>query len=168
MSKSGLCIAILVFGLLFSTVTHAGFETDVIETSGGKLHITFIGHGTLMFTFGGKVIHVDPVSREADYSKMPKADLILITHEHFDHCSPEDVKQVSGPQTVIVANVEAAKNLRGDVRVLRPGEQVTVGEVKVEAVPAYNVNKFRSPGNPFHPKEAEHVGYIVTVVGERL
>ena len=127
-------------------------------------HLHWLGHASFRLD-GPPTIYFDPWKLKGG---SPQADIVLVSHEHFDHCSPEDVKQVSGPQTVIVANVEAAKNLRGDVRVLRPGEQVTVGEVKVEAVPAYNVNKFRSPGNPFHPKEAEHVGYIVTVGGERL
>ena len=61
------------------------FDKEVIPTQAGPLEITLIGHGALMFTFGGKVIHVDPVNQYADYSKMPKADLILITHEHRDH-----------------------------------------------------------------------------------
>jgi L-ascorbate metabolism protein UlaG (beta-lactamase superfamily) len=127
-------------------------------------HLHWLGHASFRLD-GPPTIYFDPWKLKGG---SPQADIVLVSHEHFDHCSPEDVKQVSGPQTVIVANAAAAKNLRGDVRVLHPGEQVMVGEVKVEAVPAYNVNKFRSPGQPFHPKEAEHVGYIVTVGGERL
>lgn len=127
-------------------------------------HLHWLGHAS--FRLDGPVtIYFDPWKLK---DGSPRADIVLVSHEHFDHCSPEDVERVSGPQTVIVANAEAAKNLRGDVRVLRPGEQVMVGEVKIEAVPAYNINKFRSPGNPFHPQEAEHVGYIVTVGEERL
>ena len=61
------------------------FETDVIQTSAGDLKIMFLGHGTLMLTFDGMNIHVDPFSRVADYSKLPEADIILITHEHRDH-----------------------------------------------------------------------------------
>ena len=75
------------------------FEDDLIKTSGGELKITFIGHGTLMFRFGGKVIHIDPVSREADYSKMPKADLVLITHEHGDHLDPAAVEEIRTEDT---------------------------------------------------------------------
>ncbi|MEE8390812.1 MAG: MBL fold metallo-hydrolase [Anaerolineae bacterium] len=127
-------------------------------------HLHWLGHASFRLD-GPPTIYFDPWRLKG---KSPQADVILVSHEHQDHCSPEDVKQVSGPETVIVANAEAAKKLHGDVRVLRPGEQVTVGEAKIEAVPAYNVNKFRSPGVPFHPKEAEHVGYIVTVGGERL
>ncbi|MBI4644639.1 MAG: MBL fold metallo-hydrolase, partial [Deltaproteobacteria bacterium] len=73
------------------------FEKDVIKTKAGDLEITFIGHGTLMFTFGGKVVHVDPVGQYADYSKLPKADLILITHEHGDHLDLKVVAALRQP-----------------------------------------------------------------------
>jgi L-ascorbate metabolism protein UlaG (beta-lactamase superfamily) len=69
---------------------------------------------------------------------------------------------------VIVASPGAAEKLEGDVRVVHPGDEVTVGDVTVKAVPAYNTHRFRSPGEPFHPKEQEHVGYVVTVDGERV
>ena len=127
-----------------------------------RLH--WLGHASFRLD-GPPTIYFDPWRLKG---KLPQADVILVSHEHQDHCSPKDVKRVSRPETVIVASSEAAKKLRGDVRVLRPGEQVTVGDVTIEAVPAYNVNKFRSPGVPFHPKEAGHVGYVVTVGGERL
>lgn len=110
------------------------------------------------------VIYIDPWKLPAG---SPTADLILVTHDHFDHCSPEDVERLSGAHTVVVANPAAGAKLPG-ARVLRPGESLTVGEVHVAAVPAYNVNKFRSPGQPFHPRSAEGNGYIVTVGGERL
>ncbi len=124
----------------------------------------WLGHASFCLD-GPPTIYFDPWKLKGG---SPQADIVLVSHEHADHCSSEDVEQISGSQTVIVANAEAAKKLQGDVRVLRPGEQVMVGKVKIEAVPAYNVNKFRSPGNPFHPQEAEHVGYIVTVGEERL
>jgi hypothetical protein len=80
----------------------AMFEEDVIQTSAGDLKITFVGHGTLMFTAGDRVIHVDPVSREADYTKMPKADLIVITHEHRDHLDPDAIAAIRHEGTPIV------------------------------------------------------------------
>jgi len=98
----------------------------------------------------------------------PKADLILISHDHFDHCSPEDVEHIRGEETVIVTIPAAAEKLSGDIRIIHPGDAVSVRGIEVEAVPAYNVNKFRSPGEPFHPKEAGHVGFVITVEGKRI
>ncbi len=127
-----------------------------------RLH--WLGHDSFRLD-GPPTIYFDPLNLKGS---LPKADIILISHEHLDHCSPDDVKRISGPETVIVAPAEAAKKLRGDVRVLRPGERITVAGVEIEAVPAYNVNKFRSPGVPFHPQDAGHCGYVVTVGGERV
>ena len=126
-----------------------------------KLHR--LGHDTFRVD-GPPIIYIDPW-------KLPPgaqvADLILVTHDHFDHCSPDDVKKISKPGTVVIADPASAAKLPG-ARILRPGEKVVVGEVTVEAVPAYNVNKFRSPGVPFHPKSAGYNGYIIAVGGERL
>jgi L-ascorbate metabolism protein UlaG (beta-lactamase superfamily) len=90
-----------------------------------------------------------------------------VTHDHFDHCSPEDVQKISRKGTVIIGDPGAAKKLKG-ARALRPGESLAVGDVTVKAVPAYNVNKFRSPGQPFHPKSMQGNGYIITLAGESL
>lgn len=88
-------IIFLMNFMMAAMVTHAQeFETDVIETSAGNLEITFIGHGTLMMKFGEKIIHIDPVSQYADYQSMPKADLVLITHEHGDHLDPSAINAV--------------------------------------------------------------------------
>lgn len=122
-----------------------------------------LGHDSFRFD-GPPVIYIDPWKLPTG---SPRAEMILVTHDHFDHCSPEDVQRVSGPNTVVIACPSAAAKLPG-ARSLRPGEKMSVGEVAVEAVPAYNVNKFRSPGVLFHPQAAGHNGYIVTVGGERL
>ena len=166
MSRSAFSIAFLIFGLLFSTGVQAGFETDVIETFGGKLHITFIGHGTLMFTFGGKVIHVDPVSREADYTKMPKADLVLITHEHRDHLDPQAIEVIRTEKTSIVLTEVCASRVQGGV-VMKNGDVKTVAGLKIEAVPAYNLVHMRSAGIPFHPKGVGN-GYVITFGDKRV
>jgi L-ascorbate metabolism protein UlaG (beta-lactamase superfamily) len=92
---------------------------------------------------------------------------VLVSHEHHDHCSPDDVKKVSGPETVVLASASAVAELPG-ARAIKPGESVSVAGVDVEAVRAYNVDKFRSPGVPFHPREADQVGYVVTVEGVRV
>jgi L-ascorbate metabolism protein UlaG (beta-lactamase superfamily) len=126
-----------------------------------KLHR--LGHDTFRVD-GPPIIYIDPWKLPPDAQA---ADLILVTHDHFDHCSPEDVKKISKPGTVVIADPASAAKLPG-ARILRPGEKMAVGEVAVEAVPAYNVNKFRSPGQPFHPKSAGYNGYIITEGGERL
>jgi L-ascorbate metabolism protein UlaG (beta-lactamase superfamily) len=126
-------------------------------------NLHWLGHDSFRLD-GPPVIYFDPWKLAPG---SPVADVILVSHDHYDHLSPDDVKNVSGPKTVVIANPSAAAKLPG-ARVIRPGEKLTVGDVTVEAVPAYNLNKFRSPGNPFHPKNAEHNGYIVTIGGERL
>jgi len=126
-------------------------------------NLHWLGHDSFRLD-GPPVIYFDPWKLAPG---SPVADVILVSHDHYDHLSPGDVKNVSGPKTVVIANPSAAAKLPG-ARVIRPGEKLTVGDVTVEAVPAYNINKFRSPGNPFHPKNAGHNGYIVTVGGERL
>lgn len=148
-----------------ATASH-GFEEDVISTSEGDLRIAFIGHGTLMFTFAGKVIHVDPVSREADYSKLPRADLILITHEHGDHLDPAAINILRKAGTQIVLARTCAERVDGGI-VMQNGDVRTVGGLKIEAVPAYNIVHERSSGQPFHPK-GQGNGYVVTFGDKRV
>ncbi len=153
----------VVFFLLIGIVTAYGqetFEMDTIKTSDGDLNITFIGHGTLMFTFGGKVIHVDPVSREADYTKRPKADLILVTHEHGDHLDPGVIKLLSTKDTKLIISESCAKNVNGGM-IMKNGDEKTVLGLKIEAVHAYNIVHKRDNGQPFHPKGVGN-GYVIT------
>jgi L-ascorbate metabolism protein UlaG (beta-lactamase superfamily) len=126
--------------------------------------LRWLGHDSFLLE-GPPVLYFDPWKLGGG---LPTADLVLVSHEHGDHCSPEDVDRISGPQTVVVANETAAAQLSGDVRVMRPGDETVIGEVTVRAVPAYNVNKYRSPGVPFHPQSSRHNGYVVTVGQERL
>lgn len=156
--------ALIAAGL---TVVGAGaaeekkLEEDVIKTEQGDLKITFIGHGTLMFTWQNKVIHVDPVSREADYTKLPKADLVLITHEHGDHLDPTALGLIRTPETKIVLTKICAEKVAGGL-ITKNGDVRTVDGLKIEAVPAYNIVQKRPDGNPFHPKGNGN-GYVVTL-----
>jgi L-ascorbate metabolism protein UlaG (beta-lactamase superfamily) len=109
------------------------------------------------------VIHVDPVRREAEYSKLPKADLILITHEHGDHLDGAAVSQISKKGTLVLANEASAKKLEG-AQILRNGETKMVHGIKIEAVPAYNTTSGR---DRFHPKGRDN-GYILTIGDERI
>ena len=128
-------------------------------------HIHWLAHASFRIEAVDLSIYIDPWQLSAD---APLADLILITHEHRDHCSPEDVAKIQQEDTVIVTIAASASNLSGDIQVVQPGDKLTVKGIPIEAVPAYNLTKFRSPGNPFHPKEAGHVGFIITVDGQRI
>ncbi|MEE8162634.1 MAG: MBL fold metallo-hydrolase [Anaerolineae bacterium] len=127
-------------------------------------NIHWLGHASFRIE-NDKTIYIDPYELKG---KPPEADLILITHDHHDHCSPDDVAKVAKDDTVIVTIAAAAQRLKGDVRVVKPGESLLVLGIPIETVPAYNVNKFRSPGVPFHPQESGHVGFILTVGGVRI
>jgi len=141
-------------------------EEDVIKAEQGDLKITFIGHGTLMFTWQNKVIHVDPVTREVDYTKLTKADLVLITHEHGDHLDPKALELIRRPQTKIVLTKICAEKIAGGL-VMKNGDVRTVDGLKIEAVPAYNIVHKRPDGDPFHPKGNGN-GYVVTFGKQRV
>jgi L-ascorbate metabolism protein UlaG (beta-lactamase superfamily) len=136
------------------------FQSDILKTSGGDLKMVFISHGTLMFEFAGKVIHVDPVTMYADYSTLPKADLILITHEHGDHLDAKAIQAVSTPTTTVIANAASAKAFPG-AAVMKNGDTKTVAGINIEAVPAYN------PEKQFHPKGNGN-GYVLTFGDKRI
>jgi len=168
MGRSALVVTFLLVLFLAAIPARAEteFDMDIIETVRVPLQISFIGHGTLMFSFGGKVIHVDPVSREADYAKMPKADLILITHEHRDHLDPKAVELIRTERTSIVLTEVCARKVSGGM-VMNNGEVRNVQGFRIEAVPAYNLVHMRSPGVPFHPKGVGN-GYITTFGKKRV
>ncbi|MCD6297607.1 MAG: MBL fold metallo-hydrolase, partial [Deltaproteobacteria bacterium] len=105
-----------------------------------------------------KTIYFDPYEIKGG----PKADLIFISHDHFDHCSPEDVARIQGSDTVIVTEKDSAKKLTGDVRVLKPGETLTLNDIKVQAVPSYNTDK------AFHPRANNWLGFVVEIEGVKV
>jgi L-ascorbate metabolism protein UlaG (beta-lactamase superfamily) len=123
-----------------------------------------LGHDSFRLD-GPPVIYIDPWKLRQD---MPKADLVLVTHDHYDHCSPEDIAKISQEGTVVIGNPGAAQKIGSKARALRPGESLTFANVTVTAVPAYNTNKFRSPGEPFHPQGDQGNGYIITIDDEKL
>ncbi len=142
------------------------FEKDVIKTSGGNLIITFIGHGTLIFDFEGKVIHVDPYSEVADYSKLPKADIILITHEHRDHLDLKAIGHIRSEHTIFVIPKVCASQIKNGI-VMNNWDVNYINDLKIEAVPAYNIINKRESGEPFHPKGAGN-GYVITFGDTRV
>jgi len=155
-----------IFAITAGPASGKSFQMDRIPTSTGDLEVTFVGHGTLMFGFGGKVIHVDPFGKLTDYTKMPDADLILITHEHRDHLDLEAIAAIRKSSTIIVANPSAASKIEG-AEIMENGQKKTVMDLPIQAVPAYNVAHMRDNGEPFHPPGRDN-GYIVTFGDKRV
>ena len=114
--------------------------------------IHWLGHDGFCVE-ASKVIYFDPWQ----IKEGPKADIILISHEHFDHCSPDDVAKISKDNTVILTEPQSAEKLSGDVRVLKPGDRVDIDGISIKAVPSYNTDK------GFHPKSNNWLGFIVEV-----
>ncbi|MBW2171387.1 MAG: MBL fold metallo-hydrolase [Deltaproteobacteria bacterium] len=121
-------------------------------------NITWLGHDGFLIKGDGKAIVIDPFQ----VKDCEPADIILVTHEHSDHCSPEDIQKVQQASTVIVTEANSAAKLSGDVRVVQPGDKLTVEGIPIEVVPSYNTNK------NFHPKQNGWLGFIVTVEGVRI
>jgi carbohydrate kinase (thermoresistant glucokinase family) len=146
--------------------TQIPHETDVIPTPAGDLKITFLGHASLEFAFGGKEIYLDPFSRLADYSKLPKADILFLTHEHRDHLDPDAIVHLRTEKTLVVLTAACAGQVTGGI-VMKNGDTRSVGGLPVEAVPAYNLLHKRENGQPFHPK-GDGNGYLLTIGGLRV
>jgi L-ascorbate metabolism protein UlaG (beta-lactamase superfamily) len=138
----------------------------MFEYKGVKL--TWLGHDGFRIQ-NGQVVYIDPFQI---LGGGPKADFVLISHEHDDHCSVNDLKKIVTQNTVIVAHKQSKDALSKlkvkEIKIVKPGDKVTLGDVSVETVPAYNTNKFRQPGKVFHPKEDGKLGFIVTVKGVRI
>lgn len=139
----------------------------MLEYNGIK--IRWHGHDTFSIAGQNKIIVTDPYK----LSKNIDADLILISHNHFDHLSNEDVKKVVSSKSVIVAAMECMDMLKGisckDVIGLSPGDEKIVDGIKIKAVPAYNTTKINpETKKPFHPKEDKKVGFLVTVQGTTI
>ena len=152
-------LLLLILGFPVMAAAQPAKPTDTIPTDKGDLVITFLGHATLMFQWAGKVVHVDPWAAQADYSGLPKADLILVTHEHKDHLDPAAIGAIRKSGTVIGSAFKASATLSGAV-VLKNGDSKELAGIRVDAVPAYNREHLRSPGTPYHP-QGEGNGYVL-------
>ncbi|MDD4856484.1 MAG: MBL fold metallo-hydrolase [Candidatus Krumholzibacteria bacterium] len=163
--KSFLACAVLL-ALALPAGAQNVFQKDTISTSRGDLTITFIGHASLMFSFGGKTIYVDPWGKLADYSTLPKADIVLVTHDHFDHLDRKALKDVATDRTSIVITQGCEKQgVQGII--MKNGDVRTIDGLEIEAVPAYNVVNKRPDGQPFHPKGTGN-GYVITIGDKRV
>jgi L-ascorbate metabolism protein UlaG (beta-lactamase superfamily) len=119
--------------------------------------IKWLGHDGFIID-GLKKIAIDPYKITTD----EKADIILVTHEHFDHCSPEDIEKMQHGKTIIITEKDSSKKITGDIRTIKPGDAINIDQIKIEAVRAYNVNK------NFHPKANDWLGFIIEVEGIRI
>ncbi len=120
--------------------------------------ITWIHHASFRITGGGRVIYIDPW-------KMPSpcgdADIVLVSHDHFDHCSAEDIAKVSSDQTVLVATSDVVAKL-GFGQIISPGDELRIDDTSIQAVPAYNASK------DFHPKEKGWIGVVFDLDGKNI
>jgi len=165
--KNFILTAILSMSLCAASAIAAdSFEKDTIKTAGGDLLITFIGHGTLMLEYNGRIIHIDPFGRLADYSKLPAADIIFLTHHHRDHLDLEALKQIRTAKTIVVLTGKCAEQVEKGI-VMKNGETRTVEGIGVRAVPAYNLVHKRDNGQPFHP-QGEGNGYVLTFADKNV
>jgi len=152
---------ILLAGLSLLQPLKGQFKSDVIKTSEGDLEMFFIGHGTLMFKFNDLVIHIDPVMREADYTSMPDADLILVTHEHGDHLDMNAINHIMKENTRVVMTETCLEQLEDfQANVFKNGDGGSIHGIGIRAIPAYNIEHTRPNGKPFHPKGVGN-GYIL-------
>lgn len=153
----------------FFMVSFAAQKPDTIATRHGKLIIHFIGHGSLYLNYKGQIIHVDPFSKVGDYASLPKADLILITHSHYDHFDADACGKITKETTQIVftEGCEKEGKMKGKTMIMKNGDKKELKGFTIEAVPAYNIANKRPDGNPFHPK-GEGNGYVLTIDGKRI
>ncbi len=166
MLKYIVLIVLFLISIQSGSIAGQAFEKDIVKTSEGDLEITFLGHGTLIFTFGGKVVHIDPFSNVADYSKLPQADMILLTHEHRDHLDLKAIEFLRTERTVLVLTEKCAQQIKGGI-VMHNGDVKNIEGLKIEAVPAYNLVHMSGGGVPYHPKGSGN-GYVITFGDKRI
>jgi L-ascorbate metabolism protein UlaG (beta-lactamase superfamily) len=157
--------------LISVTMTLSGFSqempaVDKIITTSGVVEMHFIGHGSLMFAIKDFIIYIDPVRSSGKYDNLPKADLILVTHEHGDHLDTTLIKTLRKDATVMLSSEKAAASVSW-AEVMKAGDVKLVKSVGVTAVPAYNIKNVRAPGQPYHPKGSGN-GYVLTIGDKKI
>jgi len=129
--------------------------------------IKLLGHASFQIEAKGKVIYIDLKKYGKVAETSEKADVILVTHAHADHCSAEKINRVRTKDTVVFASKQSISKIGGTVKTLRPNEEAKIGDIKIKAIEAYNIRRFRSPGKPWHPK-GYGIGYLITVEGKTI
>jgi len=141
-------------------------EYDKLVTSAGIVEMHFVGHGSLFFKFNGFVIYVDPVRSSGNYDFLPKADIILVTHEHGDHLDAKLIGDLKKPETLLFCNENSTTKVSWGMA-MKAGDRQEINNIIIEAVPAYNIVNESSPGHPYHPK-GSGIGFILTIGGKKI
>lgn len=162
-------ICLLSLFSCFLMLSFAAQKPDTIATKRGKLIIHFVGHGSLYLDYKGQIIHIDPFSKVGDYASLPKADLILITHSHYDHFDADASAKVTKESTKVIftEGCEKEGKIKCQTLTMKNGDKKEFNNIAIEAVPAYNIANKRPDGNPFHPK-GEGNGYVLTIDDKRI
>jgi len=131
------------------------------------IFVKWLGHASFQIRVADKIIYVDLKKYGKVVETSEKADIVLVTHNHGDHCSPPKIEKLQKKETVVVAPKNCASRIKGNVKPVKPGDKVTINGVEVEAVEAYNIKRFKPSGKPWHPK-GYGVGYLITAEGRTI
>jgi L-ascorbate metabolism protein UlaG (beta-lactamase superfamily) len=161
----------LFLSLILAAMAVPGFsqespEYDKITTKSGVVEMHFIGHGSLMFKLNGYVIYIDPVRSSGNYEFLPKADIILVTHEHGDHLDVDLIGNLKKQGTLLFCNENSALKVPWAMA-MKAGDRQEINNIVIEAVTAYNIVNERAPGQPFHPA-GSGLGYVLTIGEKRF
>jgi len=149
-------ISVPVLWTFLGMLSTLPFQGGIVEHQ----HIHWLGHASFRIEDNGKQLYIDPWKLP---EKTPPADVIFITHSHYDHFSPQDIDKISKEGTIIVATKDVAQSLKRKIVTVVPGEEYEVAGLKVQTVAAYNL------GKQFHPKQNNWVGYCITLsTGQRI
>lgn len=150
-----------LFKRIFGGNDVPAYPTDELNINGKSLKLSFYAHASIAIEYEGRRIYVDPVMGNAEYDKLPKADVILVTHSHYDHFDMAAIEHLQQPQTHILLDKSSAEGFAGDCYTMLPGAVAEpYSDIRVEAVAAYNTSEHQLQ---FHPKEREDCGYVVTL-----
>ena len=134
---------------------------SILNVKGGEImsvdNIKWLGHDTFKIVENGVTIYTDPFKINSD----EKADIIFISHGHYDHCSPDDVAKIASSSTTIITTPDCAKQLKGNIKTVKPGDKINIDKLEIKAVPAYNINK------DFHPKANNWVGFVFSISNKK-
>lgn len=161
-----LLLTIIVITMSLQVYSQEIPSYDKVNTSAGVVEMHFIGHGSLMFKINGVVVYIDPVRSSGDYRFLPKADIILVTHEHGDHLDANLIDTLKKTGTLVFCNQNSTAKIPWAM-VMKAGDRQEINGIVIEAVPAYNIVNERAPGQPYHPK-GSGLGYVLTFGGKKF